>query len=210
MQGEKVAADIREARDHLSGDAAILPMLLSVSRRLQRRMAQAPALIEPSVKALDEAIEALEGATQAVEDALEACAFDPARARALRGEAVRAPRDEPQARRADRKPAGAGAEIRRRSRRARRRAQRGPAPRGRVRPRARGLSHAAPARSAPPARSSARALETAVTAELPPLKLERAEFRVDLTTRRSARRAERLRSGRVPGPHQSRLASGAR
>src|SRR5208282_3365588 len=29
---------------------------------------------------------------------------------------------------------------------------------------------------------SARALETAVTAELPPLKLERAEFRVDLTT----------------------------
>ena len=29
MQGEKVAADIREARDHLGGDAAILPMLLA-------------------------------------------------------------------------------------------------------------------------------------------------------------------------------------
>src|SRR5271165_4453666 len=41
MQGEKVAADIREARDHLTGDAAILPMLISVSRRLQRRMPQA-------------------------------------------------------------------------------------------------------------------------------------------------------------------------
>ena len=40
-------------------------------------MPQAPALIEPSVKALDEAIEALEGATRAVEVALAACDFDP-------------------------------------------------------------------------------------------------------------------------------------
>jgi DNA repair protein RecN (Recombination protein N) len=77
MQGEKVAADIRDARDHLTGEAAILPLLHSVSRRLQRRLPQAPGLIEPSVKALDEAIEALEGATRAVEDAIEACAFDP-------------------------------------------------------------------------------------------------------------------------------------
>ena len=77
MQGEKVAADIRDARDHLTGDAAILPLLHSVSRRLQRRLPQAPGLIEPSVKALDEAIEALEGATRAVEEAVEACAFDP-------------------------------------------------------------------------------------------------------------------------------------
>jgi DNA repair protein RecN (Recombination protein N) len=40
-------------------------------------MAQAPALIEPSVLALDEAMEALEVATQAVESALAACDFDP-------------------------------------------------------------------------------------------------------------------------------------
>ena len=77
MQGEKVAADIRDARDHLTGEAAILPELLSVSRRLQRRLPQAPVLIEPSVKALDEAIEALEGATRAVEEAIAACEFDP-------------------------------------------------------------------------------------------------------------------------------------
>src|SRR5271165_6952605 len=77
MQGEKVAAEIRDARDHLTGDSAILPLLHSVSRRLQRRLPQAPGLIEPSVKALDEAIEALEDATRAVEEAVEACAFDP-------------------------------------------------------------------------------------------------------------------------------------
>jgi DNA repair protein RecN (Recombination protein N) len=67
MQGEKVAADIRDARDHLTGETAILPLLLSLSRRLQRRLPQAPALLEPSVKALDEAIDAIERATREVE-----------------------------------------------------------------------------------------------------------------------------------------------
>ena len=154
MQGEKVAADIREARDHLTGDAAVLPTLISVSRRLQRRMPQAPALIEPSVKALDEAIEALEGATRAVEEALEACAFDPRelerceeRLFALRG-------DEPQVRRADRQPSGAGAEIRRGSGRARGGARRGRATGSRGRPHARRLCAPAPAPSAPLARKA--------------------------------------------------------
>ena len=77
MQGEKVAADIRDARDHLAGDASVLPVLLSVSRRLQRRMPQAPQLIEPSVKALDDAIEAMEAATRAIEHAVEACEYNP-------------------------------------------------------------------------------------------------------------------------------------
>ncbi|THD42642.1 MAG: DNA repair protein RecN [Bradyrhizobium sp.] len=77
MQGEKVAADIREAHDNLSGDSAILPVLAAISRRLQRRMVQAPTLIEPSVQALDDAMQALESATLAVETALAACDFDP-------------------------------------------------------------------------------------------------------------------------------------
>ncbi|MGO9742169.1 MAG: DNA repair protein RecN [Roseiarcus sp.] len=77
MHGEKVAADIREAHDNLTGNSALLPLIASISRRLQRRMPQAPDLIEPSVKALDEAMEALEAATQSVEAALRACDFDP-------------------------------------------------------------------------------------------------------------------------------------
>ena len=88
------------------------------SRRLQRRMPQAPALIEPSVKALDEAMEALEAATQAVEAALAACDFDPRelerceeRLFALRGMAAST--------RPDRQPARARTEIRRGLRRAR-------------------------------------------------------------------------------------------
>jgi len=179
IQGEKVAADIREARHHLTGDAAILPVLLSVSRRLQRRMPQAPALIEPSVKALDDAIEALEGATRAVEAALEACEFDPhelerceERLFALRAmgrkyatpiehlpalaqryaddlAALEAGRSE--VARLDAKAAGAR------------------------------VAYAAAASALSAAREkSARALEKAVMAELAPLKLERAEFGVDL------------------------------
>src|SRR6202021_3006827 len=77
MQGEKVAADIRDARDHLTGDAAILALMISSPARLQRCLPQAPALLEPSVKALDEAIDAIERATREVEDALESCAFNP-------------------------------------------------------------------------------------------------------------------------------------
>jgi len=77
LQGEKVIADIKDARNHLAGDAAILPMLVSLSRRLQRRLPQAPDLIEPTLKALDDAIEAVDGAARAVEQAIEASAIDP-------------------------------------------------------------------------------------------------------------------------------------
>ena len=131
MQGEKVVADIRDARDHLNGEAGILPLLHSVSRRLQRRLPQAPELIEPSVKALDEAIEALERANRAVEEAIDAERLRSPGARTLRGAPVRAEGDGPQAQRPDRRPAGAGAKIRRRSRGARGRPQRDRPPRGR-------------------------------------------------------------------------------
>lgn len=181
MQGEKVAADIREARDHLDGDAAILPMLISVSRRLERRMAQAPELIEPSVKAMDEAIEALEGATRAVEEALEACAFDPAalerceeRLFALRamsrkhGVPIEALPALGEKYAADLAALDAGRDevVRLDAERTR----------------AEDAYHAAARALSAGRERAARALEQAVTAELPPLKLDRAEFRVDLKT----------------------------
>jgi DNA repair protein RecN (Recombination protein N) len=208
MQGEKVATDIRDARDHLTGDAAVLPMLLSVSRRLQRRAPQAPALIEPSVKALEEAIEALEGATRAVEDALEACAFDPQelerceeRLFALRAMSRKYAVPIESLPALARKYAGdlaaleAGRdEVARLENEA---------------ARAREAYHAA-ARALSAARErSARDLEKAVTDELPPLKLERAEFRVELTTEEGLAassgydRAEflvRTNPGSRPGP----------
>ena len=47
-------------------------------RRLERRAAQAPALVEPAVKALDAALAALEEARTHLEGALRAAEFDPA------------------------------------------------------------------------------------------------------------------------------------
>ena len=175
MQGEKVAADIRDAHESLAGDAAILPVLSAISRRLQRRMPQAPQLIEPSVQALDEAIEALEVATRSVEAALAACDFDPrelerceTRLFALRAMARKyaAPVEALPA--LAQKYAGELADL------------------GAAHARVSGLeqasrsaadAYAAAAAALSRARqASARNLERAVNAELPPLKLERASF----------------------------------
>src|SRR5215468_581743 len=56
MQGEKVAADLRDARDAVAGSASPIPALAAAVRRLERRQGQAPALIAPAVKAFDVAL----------------------------------------------------------------------------------------------------------------------------------------------------------
>ncbi|MGO9132672.1 MAG: DNA repair protein RecN [Methylovirgula sp.] len=76
MQAEKVSAELRDAYEAVAGDGATLSMLSSVVRRLERRQAQAPELIAPSVQALDAAINAFDLAGQALEEALRAADFD--------------------------------------------------------------------------------------------------------------------------------------
>src|SRR6516162_8816819 len=78
MQGEKIAADLREAQDAVSGDHSPVPALSAAVRRLERRAAASPALVEPAVKAIDSAINALEEAGQHLAAALSAADFDPA------------------------------------------------------------------------------------------------------------------------------------
>ena len=77
MQAEKVTSELREAHQALAGDHSPLPSLSSVQRRLERRAAQAPSLIEPSLKALASALDALEQAAQTMELALRQAEFDP-------------------------------------------------------------------------------------------------------------------------------------
>src|SRR6202011_4877834 len=50
MQAEKVAADLRDAHEAVAGAHSPLPMLSAAVRRLKRRSAQAPMLIEPAVE----------------------------------------------------------------------------------------------------------------------------------------------------------------
>src|SRR5262249_15128223 len=77
MQAEKVAGDLRDAHDAVAGARSAVPMLASAVRRLERRAAQAPALIEPAVKSLDVALHALEDARGHLEAALRTADHDP-------------------------------------------------------------------------------------------------------------------------------------
>lgn len=77
MQAEKVASELRDANDMMNGEHAPGSAMLSLMRRLDRRAAQAPSLLEPSVKALDAALNAVDVAAQTIQEALRACDFDP-------------------------------------------------------------------------------------------------------------------------------------
>ena len=77
MRAEKSATDIADAQEALSGQNSAVPQLASLMRRLQRKAEAAPGLLDDIVKALDEALIALDAAQVAVDEALRAAAFDP-------------------------------------------------------------------------------------------------------------------------------------
>jgi DNA repair protein RecN (Recombination protein N) len=77
MQAEKVVADLRDAQEGIAGENSAVARLAGVMRRLDRRRSQAPALIDPVVKAIDATLVALEGAQAALETALRETAFEP-------------------------------------------------------------------------------------------------------------------------------------
>jgi DNA repair protein RecN (Recombination protein N) len=78
MQAEKIAVDLKEAYDGVGGNGSPGPGLAAIIRRLERRGAQAPRLVEPAIAALDQALNALEEARIALHTALEEANFDPA------------------------------------------------------------------------------------------------------------------------------------
>lgn len=77
MQSEKVATDLNEAYEVVAGNASPVNELSAAVRKLERRGAQAPALVDPSVKALDAALVAIDEARSALEDAIRATEYDP-------------------------------------------------------------------------------------------------------------------------------------
>jgi DNA repair protein RecN (Recombination protein N) len=77
MQSEKIAGDLREAHDAVAGDSSPVPALSAAVRRLERRGAQAPQLVEPAVKAIDGALNALDEARAHLEHALRVADHDP-------------------------------------------------------------------------------------------------------------------------------------
>ena len=179
MQAEKVAEDLRLTHESVTGPQSPVPPLATAVRRLERRAAQAPALIEPAVKSIDAALTALDEARGHLEQALRAAEYDPRelermeeRLFALRaaGRKYNVPVDElgALARRyeADLALIDAGAErLAKLEQEAREVA-------ARYREAAEALSAAR--------RGAAVTLDKAVNAELNPLKLERAQFSTEI------------------------------
>jgi DNA repair protein RecN (Recombination protein N) len=185
MQAEKIAGDLSEAHEAVAGHASAVPSLSAAIRRLERRGAQAPQLVEPAVKALDAALNAIEEARGHLEFALRAANYDPLelerieeRLFALRaaGRKYNAPVDDlaALARRyaEDLALIDAGAERLARLEAAAREAE------SAYRKAASKLSAAR--------RKAAAALDKAVNAEIRPLKLERAVFTTQIDSEEAA------------------------
>ncbi|CAM5765605.1 DNA repair protein RecN [Bosea minatitlanensis] len=77
MQAEKVARDLNEAYEAVGGQGSPVSALAAVLRRLERRVGQAPELVDPSLAALNTAIVALEEAGEALGAATRAAEYDP-------------------------------------------------------------------------------------------------------------------------------------
>ncbi|MEO8884169.1 MAG: DNA repair protein RecN, partial [Devosia sp.] len=78
MQLERAAEDVSEADELLSGSAAPGPALISLMRRLMRKVDGGAVLFQPVVEALDGTLTALDRTTEAVEALKREMAFDPA------------------------------------------------------------------------------------------------------------------------------------
>jgi len=186
MQSEKVATDLNEAFEAVAGSTSPVPVLSAAVRKLERRGAQAPSLVEPSVKALDAALVAIDEARAALEEAIRAAEFDPReleqteeRLFALRAAARKydVPADELAALRErfveDVAAIDAGEERLAALEVALKEAERAYVAAAKI------LSAGR--------RKAAQALDAAVQAELPPLKLERARFITEIQTDEESR-----------------------
>jgi DNA repair protein RecN (Recombination protein N) len=188
MQSEKVAQDLNDAFEAISGAGSPVPVFSAAVRKLERRATQAPTLVEAPVKALDAALDAIDEARTALEDALRATEFDPRdleqteeRLFSLRAASRKfaVPADDLAALReryaADVAAIDAGEEQLARLEQAVGEAD---------------AVYAKAARALSKGRKkAAAALDAAVMAELPPLKLERARFITEIETDESLRDA---------------------
>ena len=77
MRFEKIASDLAEADEALSGQASPMPVLSSLARLLERKVEDHPGLLDETVEALGRALDAISDAQAGVENAIRATEFDP-------------------------------------------------------------------------------------------------------------------------------------
>lgn len=77
MKSEKIAGDVNEAGELLSGHASPIPSLASLVRRLERKAQEAPHLLDPVIESIDAALDNLGHAQDAIDHAMREIDFDP-------------------------------------------------------------------------------------------------------------------------------------
>jgi DNA repair protein RecN (Recombination protein N) len=76
MRAEKIAGDLNDAHEIVGGNSSPIPELVGLARRLERKSAEAPGLLEETVAALGSAIDNLEEVRRGLEAAMRATEFD--------------------------------------------------------------------------------------------------------------------------------------
>jgi DNA repair protein RecN (Recombination protein N) len=77
MQAEKIAGDLDDVQQAVSGSNSPVPALAAAIRRLERRAGQMPSYVEPAMKAIDAALILLDEAGTHLEAAIRMADFDP-------------------------------------------------------------------------------------------------------------------------------------
>jgi len=189
QQAEKVASDLQEAYELVSGPHSAVPALSAAHRRLERRREQAPDLVGRAASAFDQALVALDEVEAALQAAIRAADFDPRELDRIEERlfALRA------AARKHQVPVDSLAALARRFQDdlvALDAGEERLVALERDMALARATFDAAAATLSAKRRAAAQELDAAVNAELPPLKLERARFITQVTTDESVPTAE--------------------
>jgi DNA repair protein RecN (Recombination protein N) len=77
MRAEKIVTDLNEAYEFVGGLNSPIPELVGLARRLERKSAEAPGLLEETVTELGAALDHLEEVRRGLEEAVQRSAFDP-------------------------------------------------------------------------------------------------------------------------------------
>ncbi|WP_279477594.1 DNA repair protein RecN [Aureimonas sp. SK2] len=77
MRSEKIATDVNDANEELSGPASPIPGLASLLRRLDRKKDELPGLLDEAIERLEAGLDALSDAQMSLQGALRTLEFDP-------------------------------------------------------------------------------------------------------------------------------------
>ena len=77
MRSEKVADDLNQAYEIIGGNASSVPDLAALLRRLERKAAEAPGVLDGSIDSLASALDSLEEVRVQLEAAMRAAEFEP-------------------------------------------------------------------------------------------------------------------------------------